>query len=561
MSSRLRVKHSDRRLLLGYGPAIVVAAGFLVMTLLVPSIAPEQDVSSAGQTTGVPAQGAAPSGVATTTTTSTATATSNSSTPQSIPVQAAGTPVAASGSVASCAGRQIPNDPYSPPCIAFSGNNGGATSHGVTASTITVSYRIAADQSSTIAAAIQQLAGKYNSTQFDDTQADITRTTDDLITYFNEHFQFYGRKLVLKQYQGTGELTEEVTDGGQSEADADALTAADTVGAFADITGYTQPYDEALSADHVINIGAPYMSAQWYEQHAPYAWSNYPDCTDLGNEGAQIAVKQLLTQNVTWAGTGVRDGGPRKIAVLAPDNPVYQQCAAQVTAALAKAGHPAVDNLTYTLDLSQLSQEASSIEQKIVNDGITTVICGCDPITLIYLTGDLDNAKYEPEWFNIGAAFTDEDLLAQLFDQNAWAQAAGVTNNGADPPYGSSPGYFAAKSVDPNFAPAHEVDVIYENLYILALGIDLAGPDLTPQTFEKGLFSYTGGDGQYGPWSFQENGVGTFTPQHQFRYEWWDPNATSTYDGEQGSYVSGTTWYTTSDIPSGPMPVFPNGPQ
>jgi hypothetical protein len=336
---------------------------------------------------------------------------------------------------------------------------------------------------------------------------------------------------------------------------------ADSIKAFADVTALTQPYAEALSNDGVVNIGSPYMSSPWYEQHAPYAYSFFPNCTDLAQESAAVVLKQMLPQKVTWAGAGVVNGQPRRYAVLAPDNPVYQSCANQVVQAMDQAGHPPAANLTYTLDLSQLSQEAASIEQQIVNDKITTVLCGCDPITLIYLTGDLDNAGYEPEFANIGAAFTDEDLLAQLFDQSAWAHAAGETNNGTIPPYGASLGYFAAKSVDPTQAPAHAVDTIYEDLYILALGIEGAGPDLTPQTFERGIFDYPGGNGEYGPWKFTENGAGTWTPQHEFRYEWWDPNAVSPFDGEKGTWVIGTTWYTTSTVPSGPPPVFPNGPQ
>ena len=58
------------------------------------------------------------------------------------------------------------------------------------------------------------------------------------------------------------------------------------------------------------------------------------------------------------------------------------------------------------------------------------------------------------------------------------------------PPYGASLGYFAAKSVDPGHPPAHLVDLLYADVYILALGIQLAGPDLTPATFERGLASY-----------------------------------------------------------------------
>jgi hypothetical protein len=580
-----RLRPGERRLLLGYGPAVVLGAGFLLMALLVPTIAPEQNVAATGTGGGTtaaagPAAGSPTSSGATSSSGPAGGAVSGSPGVAASTGTAAGVGSSASGgggtgtgtgavpssgsatgAVTGCSGPQVAGDPYSPPCVSFSGNNGGATSRGVTGSQIIISYRIPADDIASVDGAIQSIAGKYNTAAFTDTAADIERTLTDLVAYFNDHFQFYGRKLVLKQFHGTGQLTQEITDAGQSEADADGLTAADTVGAFADISALSQPYAEALSAQHVVNIGSPYMSEQWYEAHAPYAYSFFPDCSSLGQEGGAVAVKEIAGRPVSWGGTGVADGQPRRIAVLAPDNPVYQQCAAEVTSALAAAGHPAVTNLEYTLDLSQLSQEAGSMEQQIVNDKITTVVCGCDPITLIYLTGDLDNAHYEPEWSNIGAAFTDEDLLAQLMDQSAWAHAEGETNNGAIPPYGSSLGYFAAKSVDPNNPPSHEVDTEYEDLYMLALGIQLAGPDLTPTTFEHGLFSYPGGDGEYGPWTFDVNGTGYFTPQHEFRFEWWNPDAVSTFDGEQGTWVAGTQWYTQADVPNGPPPVFPNGPQ
>src|SRR6185437_1339073 len=132
-----------------------------------------------------------------------------------------------------------------------------------------------------------------------------------------------------------------------------------------------------------VNIGVPYMSYEWFQAHQPYAWSFFPTCTDLADEGASISVREMINQNVTWAGSGVQNGQPRKVAIIAPDNTAYQQCAHHVIAAMTGAGHPPAANLTYTLDLSQLSQEAASLEQQIVNDGITTIGCGCDPITLV----------------------------------------------------------------------------------------------------------------------------------------------------------------------------------
>jgi hypothetical protein len=573
------VTGGERRLLKGYGPLLAAGVGFLLMALLVPTVAPDREVTvGAGPagvpvaggagSTGLPASGASPvgrvpragvgtsGGAATAARSARAVAADRTGAPVGSGT-AAGTPV---GTVARCPGPQVPGDPYSPPCLSFSGSNGGATSRGVTATEIVVTDRIPAGNIETFDQAIQQIAGRYNSASFSDTASQLERTTEDLVTYFNRHFQFYGRHIVLKFFQGTGSLVTELTDAGQAHANADALTAADTYHAFADISALSQPYAAALSDQHVVNIGAPYLSLPWFEAHAPYAYSIFPDCTGLGSEAGAIATKQLALQPVSFAGSGVADGQPRRIATLAPDNPVYQECASEVTTALARAGHPAVANLSYTLDLSQLDVEAQSLAQQIVNDRITTVFCGCDPIMLVYLTGDLHSEGYEPEFFNIGAAFTDEDQIAQLFDQSVWAHAAGVTNNATTPPYGASLGYFAAKSVDPSAAPAHEVDQLYEILYVLALGIQMAGPDLTPATFAAGLCRYPGGAGQYGPWSFRVDGRCAFTPQHEFRYEWWDPAKTSPQDGQPGSYVVDPTWYSVGDVPNGPLPVFPNGP-
>jgi hypothetical protein len=556
--SRFRLPAADRHLLAGYGPGIFLVAAFLVMSLLVPTIAPDQTVpsssSAASTNLGAPVQ---PAG--------------GNSSGAGKPARGTASPKATSGggvasavtggSAAKCSGPQVHGDGYSPPCVSFQGANGGATSRGVTAKQIAISFRIPSDDLTSIDAAVQQLAGKYNTAGFSDSEADVERTISDLVAYFNKSFQFYGRKLVLHFFNGQGTLTSEITGGGQSQANADALKVADSIKGFADVSALSQPFAQALSEQHVVNIGSPYMSLDWYQRYSPYAWSFFPNCTTATQGGASGIVRQLVNQKVTWAGKGVSDGRSRRFAVIAPDNPIYQSCIHITEQALKRAGHPATDTLSYTANLSELSQEAAAMEQRMVNDKITTIVCACDPITLIYLTGDFDNANYEPEILNSGGAFTDEDLVAQLFDQDVWAHAAGETFDGTTPPFGSSIGYFAAKSMDPSHVPAHEVDIFYEDLYILALGIQQAGPALTPQSFQNGLFSYRGGDGEYGPWSFRQNGRGIWTPQYQFRYEWWNPKLSSPFNGQLGSWVVGKSWFGLTQSSGRYMPVFPHGPQ
>ena len=58
-----------------------------------------------------------------------------------------------------------------------------------------------------------------------------------LATYFDNHFQFYGRKLNVEFFNGQGCITNELLGSGQQQADADAVTAAQSEHAFAELNG------------------------------------------------------------------------------------------------------------------------------------------------------------------------------------------------------------------------------------------------------------------------------------------------------------------------------------
>ena len=100
-------------------------------------------------------------------------------------------------------GPQVEGDPYSPPCFAFEGDNGGETSKGVTADEITVSYRQTAEGN------VLTLLASLMGIPFDETAEDFLRTTEGLVDYFNESFQMYGRKIVLEPFDGAGTMTTE----------------------------------------------------------------------------------------------------------------------------------------------------------------------------------------------------------------------------------------------------------------------------------------------------------------------------------------------------------------
>ena len=60
-------------------------------------------------------------------------------------------------------------------------------------------------------------------------------------------------------------------------------------------------------------------------------------------------------------------------------------------------------------------------------DGVTTVICGCDPIFPVFLSGVAARENYFPEFIIAGTALTDADIVGQLWNQEFASHAFGVS--------------------------------------------------------------------------------------------------------------------------------------
>jgi hypothetical protein len=546
-----------RPLLRGYGPLACLLVAFALMAAFVPTDAPERvtvarrDViaggapgttSADGKTTTVTNGGQGSNQPGTTTTTTTAGGTNNGTN---------GDTAQPTAHSKGCQGPQVPGDPYAPPCVKYKGNNGGATSRGVTGSTITIAYRQTSDPG------FQQTLAQIGGAQFNDTPADIKRTILGLQDYFNSHFQFYGRKIHFVFYKGQGSQTNELLGGGQQNASDDALKVATSIKAFGDMSSVTEPYGDSLSRDKVMAFGLPYLSQQWFEQRAPYAWSIATDCTSVSEASANIGVNQLVGKKAIFAGPEFTNS-TRKIAILAPDNPWYQECVQNSLQIFKNAGVQAPENIQYQLNLATLSSQAAGVISKLKADKITTVVCGCDPIFPVYLTQRAQQQNYYPEWSIVGVALTDADIVGQLFNQSEWAHAYGVTYQGRTIPYQATLGYSAYRK-ERNDAPAQLVNLVYAQMYMLALGIQLAGPNLTPANFEKGMRSYPGGTGEFGTWGFPP---GHFTPTLDGAEIYWDPNKTSVYNGKQGAYVFSSPRHQTGHFPKGNFSHHPyNGAQ
>ncbi len=468
---------------------------------------------------------------------------------------AAGTRGSAVGAVRPCASRdrQVPQDPYSPPCYEFTGGNGGATSPGVTGDTITVAIRAVEAGSAT------EIFSALGGQDLEEPTETGNETAVALAEYFSKNFQFYGRKLKLEFFDGDGNGLEELLSGGKEAALADATKAAQELHAFADVGAITIPYADALAQNRVINIGSPYPSQEWYETRRPYSWSVFSDGTNLVSATSSAMIGRFPPgSRAEHAGPALRDK-PRRFAIVAPENAEYQESMNVLIARLRAANIEVVTNQKYKLDLVSFPNQASNIIAQIKDAGVTSVVCICDPAMLAYgLTLKANEQDYEPEWITAGIVFVEQDVVAQLIDARQWSHAFGTAYNAYSEPFGASFPYYAYKSVRPVDEPVRGVEEIYYMMYLLAIGIQMAGPNLTPETFEAGMFAYPDRFGPRGTWDF---GPGDYTPTNDYREIWWDPDRISGQNQRRGAWaqLDNGRRYTPENPPHGRAPYFEEG--
>ena len=336
------------RLMRGYGPLFAFAVLFMLMAALVPTVGTEiKTVAAAGPGGGPAANSptagdgtpagtdayapggttdpAAAGGAGGTTATSGPLARGNTSAARrpgsgtaagsgaaggsgaTGSAAAGGKQAAAPPRIGGCGTRkaQVPNDPYSPPCIAFSGDNGGATYKGVTPTEIVVSARLAGLPDFSAAPSDSGPAASFSVKP-----EEIKRTLEGLAEYFNSRFQFYGRKIKLVPFDGKGNFNTELQGGGQEAVEADAVKASEEIKAFADIIAISAPYSDALARRKMLSFGAPYMSQEWMAERRPYAWSPTVDCTFLQQTVSDYVNKRVAGRPAKYAG-GDMKGAPK----------------------------------------------------------------------------------------------------------------------------------------------------------------------------------------------------------------------------------------------------------
>ncbi len=452
---------------------------------------------------------------------------------------------------------------YAPPCVpvpATRASNGGDTAGGVTGSTINlVDYQ---PEPGGLTSAVQSAAG---------TPAQALATVQAYVEMFNHIFELYGRHVNLIPFQATGQDSDPVA------AHADAVTVAQQDHAFASIGGpaETTAYEDELARLHVLCMGCGDSSL--YGQiklNAPYQWANLPTADTSLNETVDYMVAKLNGKDAIWAGDPTLHTRKRSFIVVSetsePPSPGFAELTSSLTKSL-KAGHvnmASLNALTYTLDLTTLPTQAAILAEKLKSSGATSVVFAGDPIMPIYLTRACANIGYYPEWIITGIALTDTSTLARYYDQTEWEHAFGVTSLGVPVPVTAGDAYRLYQWwYGPRATPASlAVPAIVPPIQQFFEGVQLAGADLTPNTFATGLFRAppAGGGPTTALDAYGYQGAAplpSYSSPADYTFLWYDATAKGPdEEGVNGTglmrYVNGGTRYKAGVVPSGSVPMF-----
>jgi hypothetical protein len=460
---------------------------------------------------------------------------------------------------------QIPFSHYSAPCVGkYSGDNGGATARGVTATQILLAEQVNSDSSGPNAQAVEkvnQQAGNPSNQQYEDIR-------DTYLAWFNKNFELYGRKVVLQKYNGQGNGTNQALGGDQAAACADADGIASTTKAFGAITfpgwGYDSiPFTECLKRYGLLApLGGAYYPETWYKQQAPYAYGIIPDCETVEHLIAEYIWKRLAQpgQKAQWAGDPLLQQGARKFGIYIPNNGGYQDCAKLSNADLEAHGVKRTSQYNYTLDVSQFPQQAAQAMVQFKAAGVTTVELACDPISAIFLTQQADSQDYHPEWLLHGDALTDTDGYARLYQADqADGHLFGISQLGAQNVPGDANGEAAQAWKEASGGkpmPTGAWQTYYEMLMTFDQ-LQAAGPNLTAQAIGDGTknLPVMGGPNQpQGVWHFGD----THTVIKATQEVYWDSKANAS-DDKAGDFIAtfGGRWFQLGEFPIGNPDIKP----
>ena len=460
-----------------------------------------------------------------------------------VALTAMGSLVPAAATDPACAGARQVEDPISPPCAApFTGDNGGATATGVTATEITVVLYSVLGIKGDLNLPYQP-SDERRLSQVSYSEMNLVRTAKAQLRYFLQHFQTYGRTVHVVAFPAS--------TGGCPLGEYDASTIISDIHPFAvliDIDGFSlNCFRSAMSAAGVPTFGLDGLTKRsTYDSEAPFAWGVFPDLDTQTAYSASFICRSLRGEPARLAGDPRLAVQTRKFGFIAPVDGVREELQAsanKLEAAVQDACGMTFDaTATYNhQDITAAGlREAPGIMQDFQTQGITTIVCYCIPVlleeTVEWMQAAATALGYAPEWYWDSASFMDRSVWTRTSSNHA-QHSFGVTYWNRQPAFHDQYHYRAYVSQEPGTSPNARIDyALYGAFMELFTAVQLTGPTLTAANMATALHAYAVrstdpfiGSGAYDDASTPQSFVDTAAA-------WvWDPTGVSP-DGVPGCF-------------------------
>jgi hypothetical protein len=411
--------------------------------------------------------------------------------------------------------RQI-EDPQSPPCVPYwQGANGGATARGVSGTAIRVAW-------------VNQVQG---------TSSLYQPYFQAIATFFNRRFELYQRALVLSPpYQYPDDISPPA-----QRALADQVAADGNFGAteFPNQGGYV--YHKELATKRVEsvfgfegNTPEPDLAAS-----DPYLWSYEMASDNMLRSVASWYCAELAGKAPSHAGAvGVDLTKPRRLGVIwDPAGPEEQPPPQSFFDQLSSCQGSKVNYINDT------AENDSGTMVNLIGDHDSSVMCLCRYIYWDGLTYYATDDGYQPEWLlnSYGGGDTFETFKFSPPDPQQVRHVFGLSYQPKQVGLANNPIWWAIHEGDPSLTPPASSGIylithFYRSMLILAAGVQMAGPDLTGQTFARHLqetvFPNPDTPIYAGHVSFLGSSHAFTTDTTQW---WYDPTASSPFSAEGDS--------------------------
>jgi len=436
-------------------------------------------------------------------------------------------------------GRQTDVIYNAPPCQPkFVGDNGGATYRGVTDKEIlVVIFQCQPNEQVNAILATQGLAAS---------EEEAKAMDDAAVKFLNEHYEFYGRKIVSKRVTGDCPLTP--PDPAKSRQAAAEVA---KMNPFMVVHYAAGPEThDVWSRAGIISLGGPSMDVSFYAGRRPYRYDVFPSGTESADEVAEYYCKKMAKGTATNAGVLIhRDIGgrntPRKLGVIIPDNGNGAQTpvAARVKSLVEKCSGKEVPIFTYQSDINRAQEQTRVTIAGLISAKVTTVAFMGDLIAPVFTTNGATQNNYYPEWLLPGQNLLDYDVLGRLYDQSQWAHAFGPSQLVKPVPFEQSDAQKIWKASGNSGSACGSCNLATGYWTLVGSLLQQAGPTLNPLTVERGV---VGARSRTGGWAETKGnpsiylikfGPGDYNAISDFREVYWDASATSGIDGKKGAYV------------------------